>query len=79
MVKAHTLKAVKFPDQMAHPIYYELEIFRTDDFNKYKEEMKVHLERSKSPWNNSFKQFNVGLNTKLSDIQTTLSGCQSIY
>ena len=26
--------AVKFPDQMAHPIYHEIKIFRTDDFNK---------------------------------------------
>ena len=59
---------IKFPDQMAHPIYYELEIFRTDEFNKFKEEMKVHLERSKSPCDNSFEQFNVGLNTKLSGI-----------
>ena len=28
--------AVKFPDWMVHPIYCELEIFLTDDFNKYK-------------------------------------------
>ena len=71
--------AVKSPDWIAYPIYYEFEIFRTDDFNKYKEEMKVHLERWKSPRDNSLEQFNVGLNTKLSCLQTPLSGCQSIH
>ena len=70
--------AVQFPDRISHPIY-QLSIFGRDDFKEYMEEMKIHLEQSKSPWDNSFEQFNQGLNAKLSGIQSNLSGCRSIH
>ena len=70
--------AVQFPNRISHPIY-QLSIFGRDDFKEYMEEMKIHLEQSKSPWDNSFEQFNQGLNAKLSGIQSNLSGCRSIH
>ena len=70
--------AIQFPERITHPIY-QLDILRSKDFEDYMDEMKIHLEQSKSPWDNSFEQFNMGLNAKLSGIQTNLSGCRSIH
>ena len=70
--------AVQFPYCISHPIY-QLDIFPSEDFKEYMDEMKIHLDQSKSSWDNSFKQFNMGLNAKkLSGIETNLSRCWSI-
>jgi len=40
--------------------------------------MRIHLDRSTARWDTSLEQFHVGLNTKLSGIQTMISGCATL-